>query len=193
MNSHAVTADKEIITNRAANAVIGVVFFILATALGAYVRIPVAGSPVPITLQTFFVVLAGAVLGRRLGIASQLGYLMLGVSGIPVFQGASFGIAHILGPTGGYLAGFVLAAYLVGWLTGFKGSNIYWIIASFIVGNIALYTLGVLWLMILYKINISSAVSIGILPFIPGEALKVFFASVVYSGISERSKRVFSV
>lgn len=184
---------KEIIDNRALNSLIGVVFFTLATALGAYVRIPVHGSPVPITLQTFFVILSGAILGRRLGGLSQLGYFMLGAFGLPIFQGQSFGFSHILGPTGGYLAGFVFAAYMVGWLIRFRVTNLYWTVASFIAGNIVLYGFGVLWLMALYKINAVSAFSIGVLPFIPGEAVKILLAAIIYSKISERSKRIFSV
>jgi biotin transport system substrate-specific component len=103
--------NKEFISSKKAVAAIGVTFFVLATALSAYVRIPVPGSPVPITLQTFFVLLAGAVLGRKLGAASQIGYVILGAVGLPIFQGAGYGIAYLFGPTGGYLMGFAAAAY----------------------------------------------------------------------------------
>ena len=81
-----------VISNKAINAVIGVAFFIIATTLGAYIRIPVPGTPIPITLQTFFVVLSGAVLGSRLGLFSQAGYIFLGAIGLPVFQGYLLGI-----------------------------------------------------------------------------------------------------
>ena len=115
--------NEDIIKNRAFDASLGVVFFVLATAFGAYVRIPLPGNPVPITLQTMFVLLAGAVLGKRLGPLSQAGYILLGVLGIPVFQNFSFGMPYIFGPTGGYLAGFVLAAYFLGRLAEPKDSD----------------------------------------------------------------------
>ena len=96
---------------------IGCVFFVALMSLGAYVRIPVFFTPVPITLQTLFVVLSGAMLGKKWGMASQAIYISLGAIGLPVFQGYGYGMGHILGPTGGYLAGFVLASYVVGSLT----------------------------------------------------------------------------
>lgn len=185
--------NKEIINDRAANAIIGVTFFILATILGAYVRIPVKGSPVPITLQTLFVMLSGAVLGKRLGAYSQLGYILLGLWGLPVFQGYSSGFAHILGPTGGYLIGFIFAAIFIGKMIESQSLKIYRIIASFIVGNFILYSFGILWLIYLYKINLTNALSIGVLPFMPAEFIKIFFAATIYHKIAQRSKNIFSV
>ena len=114
--AHSLDYNKDIVNNRKLTAVIGVVFFILATALGAYIRIPVHGSPVPITLQTFFVLLAGAVLGKKLGFYSQAGYLLAGISGLPMFQGTSLGISYLLGPTGGYLIGFMACAFITGFI-----------------------------------------------------------------------------
>lgn len=183
--------NKDIVNNSRAAAMIGVSFFVIAMALGAYIRIPVPGSPVPITLQTLFVMLSGAVLGKRLGRLSQAGYLMLGALGLPVFQGFSFGISHILGPTGGYLAGFIAASYMIGLMVDRRKVDIPRIAISFIAGNIILYTLGVAWLMVLYKINLPSAISIGVLPFIPGEILKTSLAVVIFSRISKRSKEIF--
>ena len=185
--------NKDIINNTAVNAVIGVIFFVLATTLGAYVRIPVPGTPIPITLQTFFVILSGAVLGKRLGVCSQLGYLLLGACGLPVFQGYSSGMAHILGPTGGYLIGFVLASAFVGKMTEPHDLKAYRVIAAFLIGNIILYSLGMLWLIFLYNIDFLKAFSIGALPFIPVEAAKIIIAVLIYSSISRRSKTIFSV
>ena len=190
--NNTIALNRELINSRASNAVIGVAFFILATALGAYVRIPVPGTPVPITLQTFFVVLSGAALGKRLGILSQAGYIFLGALGFPVFQGYSFGIAHIFGPTGGYLAGFMAASYITGKMLENKNAGLLKIIASFATGNAALYTLGVLWLMLIYRISIINAVAIGVLPFVAVEAAKIFIAAFIYRKIADRSRNIFS-
>ncbi|MDD5136895.1 MAG: biotin transporter BioY [Candidatus Omnitrophica bacterium] len=180
------------VNNKAIDAVIGVTFFIIATTLGAYIRIPVPGTPVPITLQTFFVVLSGAVLGSRLGLFSQAGYVLLGVFGLPVFQGYAFGMAHILGPTGGYLIGFMAASFLTGKILRKESRNLFRITASFAAGNVVLYSLGALWLMLIYRISFINAVLIGVLPFFTIELAKIFLAAVVYSKISLRLKSIFS-
>lgn len=192
MKNYSIALNRDLTKNNAVNAALGVIFFVLATAFSAYVRIPVPGTPIPITLQTLFVMLSGAVLGRRLGSFSQFSYLIIGALGIPVFQGSSFGLAHIAGPTGGYLLGFIFAAYLIGRILEGRDFGIYRATASFIIGSIALYACGVTWLMYLYRINVVNALSIGVLPFIPGEAIKIFFAVAMCSVISKRSKEIFS-
>src|SRR5574341_1526984 len=102
---------------RAVSATIGVVAFVIMTALGAHVRIPLPFMPVPITLQTFFVHLAGATLGPALGPVSQALYVLAGAAGLPVFAGGTGGLAYLVkGATTGYLLGFVVATALVGWL-----------------------------------------------------------------------------
>jgi len=156
------------------------------------VRIPVPGTPVPITLQTFFVVLAGAVLGKKLGFSSQLGYIIMGIFGLPVFQGYAFGLAHLAGPTGGYLVGFVAASFVVGKMLEGAKPSVRRITASFIAGNIVIYSLGVLWLVIGYRYQIANALFVGVMPFIPAEIGKVAAAVLVYSKIAPRSKEIFS-
>ena len=92
----------------------GILAFALLTALGAFVRIPLPFTPVPVTLQTFFVLAAGIYLGSRDAALSQLGYLAIGAVGLPVFAGGGAGFGHFLGVTGGYLIAFPIAAALVG-------------------------------------------------------------------------------
>lgn len=191
-HSKSLAYDVDIITGKRLTAVIGVLFFILATALGAYVRIPVPGSPVPITLQTFFVLLSGAILGARLGLISQVGYLLLGVLGVPVFQGAAFGIAGLLGPTGGYIIGFAFAAVLVGASMRHERPGILRIVTAFSLGSLAIYAFGAAWLIYVYKMPPAGAISLGILPFVPGDIVKVCTATAIYSSISCRAKSIFS-
>ena len=193
MNNINILNSGEIVKSKKANAVIGVMFFILATALGAYVRIPIPGSPVPITLQTFFVLLSGAVLGKRLGLCSQLGYIFLGAAGLPLFSAASLGLPYLSGPTGGYLIGFVATSYFVGCMTELKNYNIARIIPIFAFGNLVIiYAFGISWLICLYKISALQAISIGALPFIPGDIVKIFAAAFIYKSISNRTKGIFT-
>ena len=188
--NNAITLRVTAISNKTVDAVIGVTFFIIATALGAYIRIPVPGTPVPITLQTFFVVLSGAVLGSRLGLFSQAGYILLGAMGLPIFQGYASGTAHIFGSTGGYLIGFMAASLLTGKILEKETRNLFKITASFAIGNVVIYTLGILWLMLIYRISFINAILIGVLPFFTVELAKIFLAAVVYSKISHRSKAI---
>ena len=184
--------NKEFISSKRAIAAIGVTFFVLATALSAYVRIPVPGSPVPITLQTFFVLLAGAVLGRKLGAASQIGYILLGAAGLPIFQGAGYGVASLFGPTGGYLAGFIAAAYTVGYISRSGKPSVARYIAAFSAGSLIIYAFGTAWLIYLYKMQPVHAISVGVLPFIAGDITKILAASVIGSAIARRANSIFS-
>jgi len=193
MNKPHAMARTELVSGSAVSAGIGVMFFILATMLGAYVRIPVPGSPVPITLQTFFALLSGAVLGRKLGAASQTGYILLGALGLPVFQGYAFGIAHILGPTGGYLFGFIIASFFTGKLLKKEGASHVRIVLSFIAGAIVIYACGVSWLTVAYAMDLRCALLSGVIPFMPVEAVKVTLACAIYSRIGARSRQIFSV
>ena len=91
--------------------------FAALTAAGAYIQIPMPFSPVPVTLQVFFVLLAGSILKSKWGSLSMIVYTLLGIAGLPVFAGGSSGIGVLLGPTGGYIVGFILAAYVIGKLS----------------------------------------------------------------------------
>lgn len=173
------------------NYLIGIMFFVIVTMLGAYIRIPVPGSPVPITFQTFFVLLSGAVLGKRLGSASQIAYISLGLIGAPVFQSFSSGSAYLLGPTGGYLFGFVLASFTVGRLIVSRQCSLSWAVFCFALGSLIICSFGSLWLSFIYGMNITNAISVGFLPFIPGDMVKIFLAAFIYLKISGRSRQIF--
>ncbi|MDD5422972.1 MAG: biotin transporter BioY [Candidatus Omnitrophica bacterium] len=189
--TYAISNKRELVGDRRFSAVIGVLFFIMATALGAYVRIPVHGSPVPITLQTFFVILSAAVLGKRLGLFSQLGYLALGMAGLPLFQGVTCGFPYLFTVTGGYLVGFILAAYFIGRSLATDNLGILRIAVTFTIGSLIILASGAIWLVCLFKIDAMKAISMGILPFIPGDVVKIFFAVIIYSKISKRAKAIF--
>ena len=110
--------------------------FSLVIALGAQIAIPLPFTPVPVTLQTLAVLLAGCTLGKGRGALAVIVYIVEGCAGLPVFSGGTGGIVHLLGPTGGYLVGFVAAAYLVGLLAE-TGLTVKWLgsVLTLLAGN----------------------------------------------------------
>jgi biotin transport system substrate-specific component len=166
--------------------------FALLTALGTRVEIPL--YPVPITLQVLFVLLSGLVLGSRLGALSQMGYLVMGFTGAPVFAGGKTGLIALLGPTGGYLIGFVLAAYVAGLIAESAARpNKVRFLAAGLAGTAAIYLSGMLWLATWlaagnggsWTVELASAWQFGVLPFIVVDAGKALVASgVTLSGRS---------
>ncbi|MBA7670477.1 hypothetical protein ES703_78623 [subsurface metagenome] len=165
----------------------GVAIFTTLTTLGAFVRIPLPFTPVPLTLQTFFVLLGGAMLGSAAGSSSQSLYLILGASGLPVFAGARGGLSHLAGPTGGYLIGFVVAAYLVGKVVERKDSSI-WLILAMLAGTGVIYLLGGLRLAHFLRIGIKQTLYLGVIPFLPGDILKFISVVLVYKLIRAKHR-----
>jgi len=183
---------SELALNDAQVKFFGVISFIALTVAGAYIRIPLFFTPVPITLQTFFVLLAGAVLGRKLGTLSQAGYLLVGIFGLPVFTGGLYGIARLLGPTGGYLIGFVLAAFVIGKLLGRDDkAGFIKITAAMLVGLAILFITGTIQLAFVLHIPFDKAVALGILPFIPGDMIKLLAAATIYQRIQKQARSVY--
>jgi len=148
--------------------------FSLLTALLAQIRIPLPFSPVPLTGQTFAVLLSGAMLGCRRAFLSQALYLAAGATGLPVFAGGASSFAHLLGPTGGYLWTFPVAAALLGWLVERGASRSSWKLAGgLVLSDVVILTFGVLWLHALYHLPFSQAWLWGFYPFLVGDILKV--------------------
>jgi biotin transport system substrate-specific component len=157
------------------------------TATGAFIVIPV--PPVPITAQTFFLNTAAVLLGGSLGALSQFIYVMLGVVGIPVFSGGKAGIGVIFGPTGGYLLGFIIAAFIIGKIVeARRGAGIFWHIFAMLVGMAIIYSLGITQLALVAKISFKKALAIGMLPFIPGDIIKILLAAIISSRLKGRIK-----
>jgi len=159
--------------------------FALLTAVGAQIRVPLPFTPVPVTFQTFFVFLAGGLLGARRGAFSQVLYLSLGTMGLPVF---ALGSAAILGPTGGYLIGFAVSALLVGRLTaGHRGTSLVWTAGAMGLGLGVIYLLGTIQLMALAPIGLGHAVCLGVLPFLVGDVAKLALAAGIVVTARRRS------
>lgn len=139
-------------------------------AVGAYLHIPL--GPVPIVLQNLFVLLAALLLGSRWGVTCVAVYLLAGAIGIPVFAGAKGGIVHFLGPTGGYLLGFLLAAFLTGSIAEQFGKRLAGEISAVTLGILAIYAVGVPWLKFVTGLTWSRALLVGMVPFLIGDVFK---------------------
>ena len=144
----------------------------------AQVKIPLPFTPVPLTGQTFAVLLVGAALGSKRGAASMLAYTALGALGLPFFAGGASGLAYMTGATLGYLVGFVVAAYIIGLLAerGLE-RNLRTSILPFLVGTVIIYVFGVAWLAVVFN-DFGKAVAAGLLPFLVGDAIKLIAAAL---------------
>jgi biotin transport system substrate-specific component len=143
-------------------------------AAGAFIAIPL--GPVPIVLQNFFVLLAGLVLGSRWGLAGVAVYLLAGALGLPVFAGGTGGIGRIIGPTGGYLLGYIPAVYVTGLVSEIGGGRKMFDLAALIAGCLIVYLCGVPWLKMITGMSYGKAFAVGLYPFIIGDALKILAA-----------------
>ncbi len=159
----------------------------VVTAACAQLAVYLPGNPIPITGQVFGVVLCAFVLGSKLGALSQLEYLAMGLAGAPVFSGFRGGVGHLLGPTGGYLIGFIIAAYVIGRIVEFsKRKDISVRIKAGVVGIIVIYTCGVGWLRLWAQFFGLPFVGwqawlVGAMPFIWLDLAKVSLAAVIRS------------
>ena len=146
-------------------------------AAGAYLAIPI--GPVPIVLQNMFVFLAGLLLGGRWGLASVAVYLLTGALGLPVFAGGMGGIGRIIGPTGGYLIGYLPAVFIVGYISEKAAARIGYDVLAMVCGTIVLYACGVTWLKILTGMTWTKTLAAGMYPFLIGDAIKIAAAALI--------------
>ncbi len=161
--------------------------FAALTAAASWVAIPL--PYVPITLQTFFVILAGALLGAYFGTLSMAAYLLLGFIGLPVFARGQSGLGVLIGPTGGYLIGFVLCALVTGLIVQTrKNPGLLWYIMAMSMGTLAIYACGTLQLSLVLHMPLEQALILGVLPFVAGDILKIAAASLVARRFSLESE-----
>ncbi|SMO59125.1 biotin transporter BioY [Melghirimyces algeriensis] len=166
-------------TNRIRNMALAAVFAALL-AVSGQIAIPL--PPVPITLQTLVVMLAGSVLGARLGATSVLVFIVLAAFGVPVLSGGKSGIAALAGPTAGYIWSWPVAAYLIGWMTERTIPELrFWKLTVYHVlwGIVFVYFCGGIWLMYAVGLDWYAALIGGVAPFVPGDLVKALVASSV--------------
>jgi len=171
-----------------------VLFMTVLTAAAAQVSFSIPFTPIPFTLQPMVVLMAGLALGPRLGMASQMLYLLAGIAGLPVFAASLTlppGMARLLGPSGGYLLSYPFAAFVTGWLAAKGFDRRYWTsVVAMLAGLTVVYAIGVLWLGLLTSslgtgaaIGLRAAFVAGVVPFIAADVLKVVFAAGVVPGL----------
>ncbi len=146
-------------------------------AAGAFLAIPI--GPVPIVLQNMFVFLAGLLLGSRWGLAGVAVYLLTGACGLPVFAGGLGGIGRIVGPTGGYLLGYLPAVFIAGYISEKTGKRVGYDILAMICATVVLYACGVSWLKFITGMTWSKTMMVGMYPFLVGDALKIVAAALI--------------
>ena len=162
------------------------------TAAGAFLSIPL--YPVPLTLQDLFMNLAGLLLGARLGAVSQIVYVLLGTAGLPVFAGGKAGLGVLLGPTGGYLIGFIAGACVIGGVRQMrKAPGPGWLLLAVAAGHAAMYALGAAQLSLVAHLSWRKTIMAGVLPFLPGDALKCAASIMVFGRIAKHLKALRGV
>lgn len=177
--------------------------FAALTVICAFITIPLGFTPVPVNFAVLAVFLASGITGKKYGTISIGVYILLGAVGLPVFAGFKGGLGVIAGPTGGYIAGYLAAAFIVGLLTDilykkyintgkikYKGIAIFLILDIIMaVGLAACYFLGTCWFIISTGTNIGAAMISCVLPFLPGDAIKIFIASLLIHKLRPMANR----
>jgi biotin transport system substrate-specific component len=184
LSRHELVADKFLC------GLIGIITFALLTGTGAFFRIPLPFTPVPLTLQTFFVLLSGAVLGSRKAFYSQILAFSMGAAGVTAFA-AGKGWLVIFGPTGGYLLGFMLAALFVGLLHKYsENPSFLFSVWAMALGNLIILGLGTIRLAAFVG-GMEKALLLGFYPFIIGDIIKIISAAALFQLMARRSKQIF--
>ena len=167
---------------------LGVVAFAVAAAFSAQIAIPLPWTPVPVTLQPLMVILAGAVLGPRLGALAMAAYVTVGALGAPVFSNGGGGLGWLFGPTGGYLLAAPAAAFMTGAISG-RETQAWRLLLGLSAGVLAMYTGGVLQLMAFTGQNLGAALTVGAVPFLVGDLTKIGFAFFALIAARTASRR----
>jgi biotin transport system substrate-specific component len=152
-------------------------------ALSAQISIPLPFTPVPITGQTFAVVLVGASLGAVRGTGSLTLYVLVGLAGAPVYADGDHGLAALTSASGGYIAGFVVAAALTGFLAERRWDRRFApAVAAMLTGNVVIYLVGLPWLAVVLDTSLEKTLELGLYPFVPGDVFKLYVAASLLPG-----------
>lgn len=154
------------------------------TALCAQIAIPLPGTPIPFTLQTFAVLAGAAALGTQRAVVAQVLYVLVGMAGMPVFAERSSGTDVVFGASGGYLIGFIVASYVVGYIAE-RGATrkVASTVLAYVVGSAVVYVLGATWLSQSAGWGLQETLSAGVTPFLAGDVIKAAMAGAVLPGL----------
>ncbi len=161
---------------------------LMVAVLAVLAQIAIPVGPVPFTMNIMGVFLAGGLLGSRLGTITMLVYLLLGAFGLPIFSGTRGGFAVIAGPTGGFLWGYVIAAYIVGYFYQgngkFKSKYLNFFLGA-VLGLVVIYVLGVIQLKFVLGLGFWEALAMGVTPFIIPDFIKIFFVAIIIAPLKK--------
>ncbi|MCK5558252.1 MAG: biotin transporter BioY, partial [Candidatus Hydrogenedentes bacterium] len=144
--------------------------------------------PVPITMQTLVVLMAGVMLGGGRGALSQGVYVLAGIAGLPIFSSMASGLAWLGGPTGGYLVGFIVAPLVISMVLGDSGSYLR-LLLGLTAGTLTILVFGTAWFAVLSDGGLLNAINLAFLPFVPGAIVKIGLASAITEGVRKAGKR----
>lgn len=179
MNSLVRILTKEIVINKEIESIVKILLFSFLTFLGSLVRIYLPYTPVPITLQTFFLFVSVYYLNpKEIGISQSI-YILAGLVGLPVFAAGLTGMIALIGPTAGYLLGFIFAGSIMSILKERIKITPLKMFCIFLLGIMIIYLFGITHLCFIYKINVITAIKIGAIPFIAGDLIKISIASMI--------------
>jgi len=151
--------------------------FVALIAIGAFIAIPI--GPVPIVLQNMFVLLAAIILGPVWGLSCVAVYLLIGLAGLPVFSAGGSGIGKLFGPTGGYLLGYLPCVFVTAIISKGLGKKMSSDIIAMVIGSLIVYAAGVPWLKVVTAMTFEKALTVGMIPFLPGDVLKIIAAAFI--------------
>lgn len=143
------------------------------------IAIPLPFSIVPISCATFAVYLCAGVLGHKLGTISVIIYILLGMVGVPVFAGWSAGVGVVVGPSGGYVIGYLIISFCTGFFISKANGNIFFTVLGMIIGTIGCYGIGTVWLGMQLDLGVKEALLAGVIPFILGDIIKIIIATII--------------
>ena len=151
--------------------------------------IPLPVSPVPLTLATFVLYLSLYLLGTKKALMSCLIYLLIGFAGLPVFSGFAGGIGRLVGPTGGYMAGYLFLLAVGGFFLKRAGKNLWLQAMGLTAGTLGCYGFGTLWLCVQMQMDFAGGLAVGVIPYLPGDAVKILVAVVLGQAIVRAVRR----
>ena len=155
----------------------------------APVSIPLPMSPVPISLTSLVLFMVLYALGWKAGSVSYGIYLLVGILGLPVFSGFGGGVGKLAGPTGGYLIGFIFTALVSGWMLERYSGKMWLSVLGMVLGMLVTYLIGTIWLMRITGTDFVEALAIGVIPFLPGDILKICVAAIAGPAVRKRLSR----